>query len=316
MKMEVKNVMLPKEVSELIVTVSDKKQEEVQSVLQQIFTGTDDWEKQVDAIEVKGISDVMSINLAEVARKNVKQARLTAEKIFDAKRENVQNLKAEFDVEDKLWLKAKQIMQIKFKVIEDKAAWKADFIKRYEAEQKELRTQKRINDVSKYAEINRIEFENMSDDSFNSFVSGLKTTYEAKIEAERKAEKERIVKEQAEKAEKERIAKENERLKTEIEEKAKQLLKEREKIEAERKAIEDTARKEREKIEAEQKVKTEAEQKAKNAPDKTKLLKFADQIENLVIPELTGVETEKIALATKELLQKVAVFIRNRTNNL
>jgi len=314
--MEVKNVMLPKEVSELIVTVSDKKQEEVQSVLQQIFTGTDDWEKQVDAIEVKGISDVMSINLAEVARKNVKQARLTAEKIFDAKRENVQNLKAEFDVEDKLWLKAKQIMQIKFKVIEDKAAWKADFIKRYEAEQKELRTQKRINDVSRYAEINRIEFENMSDDSFNSFVSGLKTTYEAKIEAERKAEKERVEKEQAEKAEKERIAKENERLKTEIEEKAKQLLKEREKIEAERKAIEDTARKEREKIEAERKAKTEAEQKAKNAPDKTKLLKFADQIENLEISELTGVEALKIALATKEFLQKVAVFIRNQTNNL
>ncbi len=61
----------------------------------------------------------MSIELAEVARKNSKQARLSAEKIFDAKREEVQNLKAEFDLEDKLWLKAKQVMQIKFKAIEE-----------------------------------------------------------------------------------------------------------------------------------------------------------------------------------------------------
>ena len=156
--MEVQVITLPSEVSELAVKVSANKQEEVKTVLQQIFTGTDDWEKQVDAIEVKDINDKMSIELAEVARKNSKQARLSAEKIFDAKREGVQNLKAEFDLEDKLWLKAKQVMQIKFKAIEEKAEWKANFVKRFEAEQKELRTQKRINEVSKYAEINRMVY--------------------------------------------------------------------------------------------------------------------------------------------------------------
>ena len=180
--MEVQITTLPIEVRELAVKVSTNKQAEVQTVLQQIFTGTDDWEKQVDAIEVKDINDKMSIELAEVARKNSKQARLNAEKIFDAKREEVKNLKAEFDLEDKLWLKAKQVMQIKFKAIEEKAEWKANFVKRFEAEQKELRTQKRINEVSKYAEINRIEFEAMSDESFDSFLSGLKSTFEAKIE--------------------------------------------------------------------------------------------------------------------------------------
>jgi hypothetical protein len=185
-------ITLPTEVNELAVKVSANKQAEVQTILHQIFTGTDDWEKQVDAIEVKDINDKMSIQLAEVARKNSKQARLNAEKIFDAKREEVQNLKAEFDLEDKLWLKAKQVMQIKFKAIEEKAEWKANFVKRFEAEQKELRTQKRINEVSKYAEINRIEFENMSDESFESFANGLKSTYEAKIESERKAEEERL----------------------------------------------------------------------------------------------------------------------------
>lgn len=261
--MEVQIITLPTEVNELAVKVSANKQAEVQTVLQQIFTGTDDWEKQVDAIEVKDINDTMSIKLAEVARKNSKQARLSAEKIFDAKREEVQNLKAEFDLEDKLWLKAKQVMQIKFKAIEEKAEWKANFVKRFEAEQKELRTQKRINEVSKYTEINRIEFESMSDESFESFLSGLKSTYEAKIEAERKAEADRIAKEKADAEAREQQRLENERLKAEAEKREKE-------IEAERKANEQKLAEERAKakaeadrIEAENKAKLKAEQEAK-----------------------------------------------------
>ena len=261
--MEVQIIKLPTEVNELAVKVSANKQAEVQTVLQQIFTGTDDWEKQVDAIEVKDINDKMSIELAEVARKNSKQARLSAEKIFDAKREEVQNLKAEFDLEDKLWLKAKQVMQIKFKAIEEKAEWKANFVKRFESEQKELRTQKRINEVSKYAEINRIEFEEMSDESFDSFLSGLKSTYEAKIEAECKAEEERVAKEKADAEAIEQQRLENERLKAEAEKREKE-------IEAERKANEQKLAEERSKakaeadrIEAENKAKLKAEQDAK-----------------------------------------------------
>lgn len=261
--MEVQIIKLPTEVNELAVKVSANKQAEVQTVLQQIFTGTDDWEKQVDAIEVKDINDKMSIELAEVARKNSKQARLNAEKIFDAKREEVQNLKAEFDLEDKLWLKAKQVMQIKFKSIEEKAEWKANFVKRFEAEQKELRTQKRINEVSKYAEINRIEFEAMSDESFDSFLNGLKSTYEAKIEAERKAEEERVAKEKSDAEAREQQRLENERLKAEAEKREKE-------IEAERKANEQKLAEERAKakaeadrIESENKAKLKAEQDAK-----------------------------------------------------
>lgn len=263
-------ITLPTEVNELAGKVSANKQAEVQTILQQIFTGTDDWEKQVDAIEVKDINDKMSIKLAEVARKNSKQARLNAEKIFDAKREEVQSLKAEFDLEDKLWLKAKQVMQIKFKAIEEKAEWKANFVKRFEAEQKELRTQKRINEVSKYAEINRIEFENMSDESFESFANGLKSTYEAKIEAERKAEEEKIAKEKAESEAREQQRLENERLKAETMAKEKELEKQRAKLEAERKANEKKladerakAKAEADRIEAENKAKLKAEQEAK-----------------------------------------------------
>lgn len=199
-------VTLPTEVQELAVKVSDQKKSEVNTVLNQIFSGTADWEKQVDAIEVKGITDVMSIRLADAARKNVKNARLVAEKVFDAKREEVKQMKSEYDLEDMLWLKAKQMMQIKFKAIEEKAEWKARFVERYEAEQKELRTQIRIEKVSKFnPELNRLEFENMSDEMFSIFLSGIEKSFNDKIEAAKKAEEERIEREKED-------AKKNERL--------------------------------------------------------------------------------------------------------
>lgn len=261
--MEVQVIELPIEVAELASKVSLIKRSEVEAVLQQIFTGTDDWERQVDAIEVKGIDDKMSIGLADAARRNSKQARLNAEKIFDSKREEVQRLKSEYDTEDKMWLKAKQVMQIKFKAIEEKAEWKANFVKRFEAEQKELRTQKRIIQVSVYATINRFEFEAMSDESFESFLNGLKATHEAKLEAERKAEEDRIAKEKADTEAREAQRLENERLKLEAEKREKEIKAERMANELKLEQERAKAKAEADRIQAENAAKLKAEQEAK-----------------------------------------------------
>ncbi len=269
---------IPNEVQQLAEKVTAEKQQEVNNVLNQIFTGTSDWESQVDSIDVKGIDDRMSIDLADAARLNVKKARLSAEKIFDAKREEVQQRMSDHKTEDALWLKAKQIMQIKFKAIEDKAEWKAKFVERYEQEQKELRTENRRLQVQKFApDIALIEFENMTDETFGVFISSIEKSYNDKIEAARKAEEERMAKEKAEVEERERIRLENERLKIEAIEKEKQMAAERAKAEAERKEIEEKARKERaiadaklkaekeanEKLQAEIRAKAEVEAKAK-----------------------------------------------------
>jgi len=217
---------------------------EVNTVLNQIFTGTSDWKKQADSIEVTDINDKLSIQMADAGRKNVKSARLSAEKIFDAKRDEVQQIKAEFDLEDKLWLKAKQTMQLLFKDIESTFEYKANFAQRYEAEQKEIRTQQRIEKVSKFnPELNRFEFENMSNEMFDLFLSGLEKNYLDSIKAEQEAEAERLRLIEVEKEnarlkaiEDERIRQENERLKKEAEAKEKALAAERAKVEAERKA--------------------------------------------------------------------------------
>lgn len=106
----------------------------------------------------------------------------------------------------------------------------------------------------------------MSDSVWTAFLSGTKSAYEAKKEAEAKAEQERIAKEKAEQEERERIRKENEVLRKQAEEKEAALKAERERVEAERRAAEEAAAKElaaeRERAEAERKA-LEAEQAAK-----------------------------------------------------
>lgn len=222
-------VVLPKEVQDIANLVSTEKREEVNNVLNSIFAGTADWKAQVDAIDVKGIEDVMSIKLADTARLNAKNARLAAEKTFDAKRDEVQAQMQSYQLEDKLWLKAKQTMQLLFKDIEDSAKYKAEYAKRYEAEQRELKILQRINRLQPLnPDIHRSEFENMSDDTFNSFVLGIENAIEVKKEAERIAEEARIaaVKAEQERIEAQRI--ENERLKAEAAAKEMELQKERE----------------------------------------------------------------------------------------
>jgi hypothetical protein len=198
-------IVIPEEVNNLAVQVSEEKQQEVKDVLNQIFTGTSEWEKQVDEIVVKDVNDTMSINLADAARKNAKTARLNAEKLFDAKRSEVQAQMRDYKLEDSLWLKSKQIMQIKFKAIEEKAKFKADFVKRHEAEQRELVIQLRLEKVSKFnPEINRVEIEGLSDSMFDVMLQGLEKTHNDKIEAEKKAEEERKENERLNKIEQER----------------------------------------------------------------------------------------------------------------
>ena len=256
--MENQLVVLPKEVAQIAENVSVEKKNEVQTVLNNVFNGVAKMREQLDGVTVTDANDKVNMKLANTIRLGVRQVRLEAEKTFDAKRADVQQQMLSYKTEDSLWLKAKQTMQILTKEIEENARWKEETKERFEAEQKELKVQQRMLKVAKVApEMARSEFESMSDETFEMFYAGIEKAYNDRIEAEKKAEEERIAKEKAEAEERERIRIENERLKAESEAKEKQLAEERAKAEAERKAIEETAEKERE--EAERKLKAEQE---------------------------------------------------------
>lgn len=343
--------MMPAEVAKIAQNVSVEKRNEVQLVLNHVFNGVSKMRQQLDSVVVLDENDKTNMKLANTIRLGVRQVRLDAEKTFDAKRADVQAQMLSFKTEDQLWLKAKQTMQILTKEIEENARWKEETRQRYEDEQKELKIQQRIVQASKFApEIQRGDFETMTDDAFNIFLSGIEKAYNDRIEAERKAEEERIAREKAEAEEKERVRLENERLKAEKEAKEKQLAEERAKAEAERKALEEKARKEKaaadaklkaekeanEKLQAEIKAKAEAEAKAKReaeakaaaelkaqqdaekkamaAPDKVKLNNFAKMLDELTMPELKSEEAQKILNDVKTLLTKTSNFIREKSS--
>lgn len=194
--MEENLALLPQEVAHIAENVSAEKRTEVQTVLNHVFNGVSKMREQLDSVIVKDTNDRVNMKLANTIRLGVRQVRLDAEKTFDAKRAEVQAQMLSFKTEDSLWLKAKQVMQILTKEIEENARWKEETKERFEAEQKELKVQQRIVRVSRVApEMLRSEFENMSDDSFEIFFAGIEKAYNDKIEAEQKAEEERIAKE-------------------------------------------------------------------------------------------------------------------------
>ena len=325
--------VLPAEVAQIAQNVSVEKRNEVQSVLKHIFNGVSKMREQLETVVVHDENDKTNMKLANTIRLGVKQVRLDAEKTFDVKRSEVQAQMLSYKTEDQLWLKAKQTMQILTKEIEENARWKEETRQRFEAEQKELKTQQRMLQVSKVApEMPRAEFENMSDESFAIFYAGIKKQYNDKIALERKAEEERIAKEKAEAEARKQLRLENERLKAEAEAKEKQLAEERAKAEAERKVLEEKARKEKAaaeaklkaereakakleaKIAAELKAKQDAEKKAKAAPDKVKLNDFAKMLDELTLPELKSEEANKVLSDAKTLLAKVSNFIREKSS--
>lgn len=351
--MENQTLNLPMEVEQIAKNVSIEKRNEVQIVLNHVFNGVSKMREQLETVIVQDENDKTNMKLANTIRLGVRQVRLDAEKTFDAKRAEVQAQMLSYKTEDQLWLKAKQTMQILTKEIEENAKWKEETRQRFEAEQKELKTQQRMLQVSKVApEMPRAEFENMSDESFAIFYAGIEKQYNDRIEAERKAEEERIAKEKAEAEAREQQRLENERLKAEAEAKEKQLVEERAKAEAERKALEEKARKEKsaadaklkaereakEKLEVELKAKAEAEQKtkreaeakaeaelkakqdaekkAKLAPDKVKLNEFVNKLNELIIPELKSDEAIKIMLNVKILIDKIIFYINQNNDNI
>lgn len=266
--METKLMVLPEEVAQIAENVSVEKRSEVQNVLNHVFNGVQKMREQLEMVEVKDENDTVNMKLANTIRLGVRRERLDAEKVFDAKRAEVQKQMLSYKTEDSLWLKAKQTMQILTKEIEENAKWKEETRERFEKEQRELVIQRRMVEVAKIApEIDRTVIEDMNEDTFKIFFKGIEKEYNDRIEAERKAEEERIAKEKAEAEERERIRLENEKLKKEAEAKEKQLAEEKAKAEAERKALEEKARKERE--EAEAKLKAEQE-KARIEAEKAK----------------------------------------------
>lgn len=169
-----------------------------------------------------------------------------------------------------------------------------------EAERKAAKKAERIEKLMAYADdIELYNFEAMSDEQFDSLITTLKSQKEAEEAARKKAEVDRIVAEEAERKRQAEIEAENLLLKAEVEKREKEAAAERAKLEAENekklaeeRAKADEERKKREAIEAEQRAQAEieahkkaeaeeTERQALLAPDKEKIVGYANALNTL-----------------------------------
>lgn len=174
-----------------------------------------------------------------------------------------------------------------------------------------------VPDISVYS------LREMSTETFNNLLSNSKIAHNASIEAEIKAEKERIAKEKAEKAEQERVKKENETLKKAAEEREKKAIAEREAQEKllaqERKAkqdLEDKIAKEKEEREKKEADEIERKRQLLRAPDKEKLANLATQFQAIEMPNVVSPEAIEAVNEIKSRLILLLDFTKEKSNNL
>lgn len=316
------------------------KQNQIAETLGIFFNKASEWDATIQSIVITSPDEVGKMKMAKEGRLTLKNMRLEAEKVVKTKRDEVKFRMANDILEDKLWLKAGQMMEATFKNLETKLEEKEKFAERWKADQEEKLRAERTDLIQPYSDFlpYGLNFGTMTEEDFQKTFLGSKLQSEAKKAEDKRIEDERVAKEKAEAEERERMRRENERLKKEAEEKEKELADERAKAEADRKEVEEKARKEREeadkkhheekaklevekaKLQAEIRAKEEAEEKeaeekraaelkvkidaekSAKAPKKEKLTKWVD---GLVIDIPSGLEKDQVVI---EITSKFDLF--------
>lgn len=306
------------------------------------FKIASEWELKAKMLVVTSDTQTTEMKMAREGRLFLKQKRVDIEK-------SRKELKEQSLREGKAIDGIANVLKGLIEPVEQYLEEQEKFVEIREEKIKEDRKQLRVAEIQQLGlEPLLYDLKNMPEENYHALVEGEKLFIQQRKEAELKAEQERIEREK----EQERIRVENEKLKAEAIEKEKQLAKERAEVERQRKETEDKQRKEKEAFElktkkekqaiekklqaekelrekADAKLKAEAEAKkreeqrlekekqdAQKAPDKQKLLKLAEEINQFVFPDVKSKEAEKVLSDTRELLNKTSLFIIKQTEKL
>lgn len=245
--------------SELVVVINQSglEKETATTLLEKfapLFEQAEEWKRKAESLVITDVSQKREMQEARVARLALKDIRVNADKTRKAlKEDSLRYGKAVQGVYN--------VIEYLIAPIEKHLEEQEKFAEIQEQKRKEALKQERLELLYPYGvDHSFVDLANMPQDAFDNYLASTKKTYEDKIEAEQKAEQERIEAIRKEAEEREAQRKENERLKAEAEQREKELKAEREKAEAERKEQERVLAEERAKAEAERK---EAERKAK-----------------------------------------------------
>lgn len=270
-------------------------------------------------IKVVDIDDATTMAVARTKRLALKKVRTTVE---NKRKELKEDIVKQGRAIDSVARFVKEVIV----PAEEYLQLQEDFAKIETQRQADLRRAERVERLSKYpVDPAFYNLDAMDNEAFDALIAKLQKESD---DAKAAAEKEQAEREAAAKAERERQAEieaENARLKKEAEARAAEYRKQQEAKDAELKAErERTEKLEREKVEreaAEAKARAEAEEAERAAllaPDKIKLITFADAINTIRITKLPAVKTKKaqdVVNAIDKHLKILEYGIREKANS-
>ena len=220
------------------------------------FEQAEDWRSKAESLVVTDASQIEEMKMARTARLALKQIRSSADKTRkELKEDSLRYGKAVQGVYN--------MIEHLIVPIESHLQEQEDFIEIQEAKRKAELKAKREIELKPFADFvpYGLDLGEISEEDYNKALNGAKLQLQAKIEADKKAEQERIAKQKAEEEERQRVITENARLKAEAQAKEKELAESRAKAEAQRKELEAKARKQKADYDAKLKAEREAKEK-------------------------------------------------------
>lgn len=298
------------------IGLESQTKEYIQNKFLPFLQQAQEWKEKASALIVTHESQVNEMKMARISRLALKEIRVKADKTrVELKEDSIKYGKA---VQSIYNLIASQIEPIEKHLQEQE-----DFVKIKEQKRKEELKVIRLNELQPFIDFvpYGLSLGELTEEDYQKTLYGAKLQYEAKIESDKKAEEERLLKEQQEKEERERIRLENEKLKEEAKKKEEEALKLKKELDAklenerkQNKLLQEKLEQEKIRIAKELKEKQAAENKAKRAPDKQKLIDLANYIEQLNMPELKSDEGKKIIDDVHLLLKKVSNYIIEKSS--
>lgn len=290
---------------------------------------------EAEGIKVTDPSQVTEIKASRAARLKLKEVRVEVEKSRRTLKEESLRRGQAIDA-------VAAYIRDKIEPVEARLEDQEKIAERIEAERKAKLKVEREDQLRPFGVDGAFfDLANMPEPQWANLLESSRIAHDAKVEAERKAEADRLAAEEARKAEEARIRAENERLHKEAEAREAAARAEREKaaaaqraIEAaaaaERKAADEALRKEREarevleakaraeKAEAERKAaaETKAAKAAARAPDKTKILSVAVTVRTMSLPTMATPEGAAVLSNVAARAASFAAWIEQQAETL
>lgn len=257
------------------------------------FEQAEKWRIQALAIKVTSLDQKAEMKLARTIRLELKNIRVAAEKTRKNLKEDSLRMGKAIDGVNNLLLAA--IVPLE-RHLEEQEQYGERLA---EAERQRIKAE-RESAISPFIEAGQAipQLDIMSEDQWTAFLADAKLLHEAKLETARKAEVERIAREQAEAAERERLRIENERLRQEAAEREAKAKTEREAAERAQREAAEKARKEREAIEAKAKAEREAAER--------ELARIKAEADKVAAAERTARAQAEAELAAKKAAEEAA----------